>query len=229
MTEKSQTYTTHADEMRIYTETPALHPYVPVHYATFTGRAVDQAGTFQGLNILICERAGPSLKWLLESGFSGSLEAGNEGVTAAVAVQINGFVENLWDLAVGLTSLHIDWYTDFHIGNVCQKRIGAGFVWVDIEKIKPVNKTFRQCMVHALQKLFMVSMLSNVPFAVSQYWNSLRSDLADASIEEQVPSSLRLRLRLQMRVPVPAVSRCVWCLMWGGYSGCLVSYVLYTE
>ena len=84
-------------------------------------------------------------------------------------------------------------------------------------------------MVLALQKLFMASMLSNVPFAVSQYWNSLRSDLADASIQEQVPSSLRLRLRLQMRVPVPAVSRCVWCLMWGGYSGCLVSYVLYTE
>ena len=229
MTEKSQTYTTHADEMRIYTETPALHPYVPVHYATFMGQAVDQAGAPVDLNILICERAGPSLKWLLESGFSGSLEAGNEGVTAAVAVQINGFVENLWDLAVGLTSLHIDWYTDFHIGNVCQKRIGAGFVWVDIEKIKPDSRSFSRCMVLALQKLFMASMLSNVPFAVSQYWNSLRSDLADASIEEQVPSSLRLRLRLQMRVPVPAVSRCVWCLMWGGYSGCLVSYVLYTE
>ena len=210
MTEKSQTYTTHADEMRIYTETPALHPYVPVHYATFTGRADDGAGESQVLNILICERAGPSLKWLLESGFSGSLEAGNEGVTAAVAVQINGFVESLWDLMVGLTSLRIDWYTDFHIGNVCQKRIGAGFVWVDIEKIKPVNQTFRQCVIHALRKLFMVSMMSNVPLAVRVYWNSLRGVLADASIDPSLP---RLRERLQKHVPVPAVSRCLWCLM----------------
>ena len=223
---QSETYTTHADEMRIYRETPALHPYVPVHYATFMAQAEDGAGAPVDLNILICERAGPSLKWLLESGFSGSLEAGNEGVTAAVAVQINGFVENLWDLAVGLTSLHIDWYTDFHIGNVCQKRIGAGFVWVDIEKIKPVNQTFRQCVIHALRKLFMVSMMSNVPLAVRVYWNSLRGVLADASTDTSLP---RLRECLQKHVPVPAVSRCLWCLMWGGYSGCLVSYVIYTE
>ena len=213
---QSEPYTTHVDEMRIYTQTPALHPYVPVHYATFMAQAEDGAGAPVDLNILICERAGPSLKWLLESGFSGSLEPGNGGVTHAVAVQINGFVESLWDLMVGLTSLRIDWYTDFHIGNVCQKRIGAGFVWVDIEKIIPDSRCFSQCMVLALQKLFMASMLSNVPFAVRQYWNSLRSDLADTSTEEQVPSSPLLRGRLQKRVSVLAVPRCVWCLMWGG-------------
>ena len=207
---QSEPYTTHVDEMRIYTQTPALHPYVPVHYATFMAQAEDGAGEPVDLNILICERAGPSLKWLLESGFSGSLEPGNGGVTPAVAVQINGFVESLWDLMVGLTSLRIDWYTDFHIGNVCQKRIGAGFVWVDIEKIKPVNQTFRQCVIHALRKLFMVSMMSNVPLAVRVYWNSLRGVLADASIDPSLP---RLRERLQTLVPVPAVSRCLWCLM----------------
>ena len=207
---QSEPYTTHVDEMRIYTQTPALHPYVPVHYATFMAQAEDGAGAPVDLNILICERAGPSLKWLLESGFSGSLEPGNGGVTPAVAVQINGFVESLWDLMVGLTSLRIDWYTDFHIGNVCQKRIGAGFVWVDIEKIKPVNQTFRQCVIHALRKLFMVSMMSNVPLVVREYWNSLRGVLADASIDPSLP---RLRERLQNLVPVPAVSRCLWCLM----------------
>ena len=207
---QSEPYTTHVDEMRIYTQTPALHPYVPVHYATFMAQAEDGAGALVDLNILICERAGPSLKWLLESGFSGSLEPGNGGVTPAVAVQINGFVESLWDLMVGLTSLRIDWYTDFHIGNVCQKRIGAGFVWVDIEKIKPVNQTFRQCVIHALRKLFMGSMMSNVPLVVREYWNSLRGVLADASIDPSLP---RLRERLQTLVPVPAVSRCLWCLM----------------
>jgi hypothetical protein len=207
---QSEPYTTHVDEMRIYTQTPALHPYVPVHYATFMAQAEDGAGAPVDLNILICERAGPSLKWLLESGFSGSLEPGNGGVTPAVAVQINGFVESLWDLMVGLTSLRIDWYTDFHIGNVCQKRIGAGFVWVDIEKIKPVNQTFRQCVIHALRKLFMVSMMSNVPLAVRVYWNSLRGVLADASTDTSLP---RLRECLQKHVPVPAVSRCLWCLM----------------
>ena len=207
---QSEPYTTHVDEMRIYTQTPALHPYVPVHYATFMAQAEDGAGAPVDLNILICERAGPSLKWLLESGFSGSLEPGNGGVTPAVAVQINGFVESLWDLMVGLTSLRIDWYTDFHIGNVCQKRIGAGFVWVDIEKIKPVNQTFRQCVIHALRKLFMGSMMSNVPLVVREYWNSLRGVLADASIDPSLP---RLRERLQKHVPVPAVSRCLWCLM----------------
>ena len=207
---QSEPYTTHVDEMRIYTQTPALHPYVPVHYATFMAQAEDGAGAPVDLNILICERAGPSLKWLLESGFSGSLEPGNGGVTPAVAVQINGFVESLWDLMVGLTSLRIDWYTDFHIGNVCQKRIGAGFVWVDIEKIKPVNQTFRQCVIHALRKLFMGSMMSNVPLVVREYWNSLRGVLADASIDPSLP---RLRERLQNLVPVPAVSRCLWCLM----------------
>ena len=208
MTEKSQTYTTHADEMRIYTETPALHPYVPVHYATFTGRADDGAGESQVLNILICERAGPSLKWLLESGFSGSLEPGNEGVTAVVAVQLNGFAEKLWDLTIGLTDCGIDWYSDFHVGNVCQRRIGEGFVWVDFEKIMPVNKTYWQCMDAALPKLFMPSMLTRVPFVVRNYWNSLCSDLADLSMQKN-SCSAQLRECLRKRVPLSPPSRCV--------------------
>ena len=204
----SEGYSTHCSEMQIYTEHPRLHPFVLVLYATFKGRAVDQVGSRVDLDILVSERAGPSLKWLLESSFIGSLEAGNSCVTAVVAVQLNGFAEKLVDLTIGLTDCGIDWYSDFHVGNVCQRRVGEGFCWVDYEKIMPVNKTYQQCMVHALRILFMSSMLTRVPFVVRNYWNSLRSDLADLSVQQNACSA-QLRECLRKRVPVSPPSRCV--------------------
>ena len=69
------------------------------------------------------------------------------------------------------------------------------------------------CVLHVMMivtLIFMVSMMSNVPLAVRVYWNSLRGVLADASTDTSLP---RLRECLQKHVPVPAVSRCLWCLM----------------
>ena len=101
----SDGYDTHVNEVECYRTMDHLQCFIPVCYATLKGSAHDQNGDMRELDILIVEKTGPSVKWLLESGFTSSLEAGSSRVTAAVAVEINVIMLGLWDLTRGLSIL----------------------------------------------------------------------------------------------------------------------------
>lgn len=202
----SDGYDTHVNEVECYRTMDHLQCFIPVCYATLKGSAHDQNGDMRELDILIVEKTGPSVKWLLESGFTSSLEAGSSRVTAAVAVEINVIMLGLWDLTRGLSNLQIDWYSNFHIGSVCQKECGEGLLWVDVQRTTRSCKTYHQCMVLALGTLYNSSMLTDVPFPVKEYWNSLRSHLADFSMQEN-PCRATLCDCLKKCVPVLALPR----------------------
>jgi hypothetical protein len=72
----SEKHTTHANEMKIFNERPDLRPFMPEVYAHLQTEAPCNAWYNQVLDVLIVEKAGPSVKWLLESGFKDHDQAG---------------------------------------------------------------------------------------------------------------------------------------------------------
>ncbi len=70
-------YSTHATEMKIYNERLDLRPFMPIIYGHCQSQAqASHAGYDQVLDVLIVEKAGASVKWMLEKGFPEFGQAG---------------------------------------------------------------------------------------------------------------------------------------------------------
>jgi hypothetical protein len=83
----SEEHTTHADEMKIYKERRDLRPFMPEIYAHCQTEAMAcHTGYTQVLDVLIVEKAGPSVKWLLESGFKDHDEAGRHFKLQSISI-----------------------------------------------------------------------------------------------------------------------------------------------
>jgi hypothetical protein len=78
------------------------------------------------------------------------------------------------ELGYSLQGCKVDWYKDYHVGNVCARRIGEGYTWVDIEAIKPITETFDSSLRKAATQMFRKSFLDHVPRHIRAYWMSLK-------------------------------------------------------
>ena len=92
-------------------------------------------------------------------------------------MQMNNICIGMLDLGYNLQGCKIDWFKDYHVGNVCAKRIGEGYTWVDIEGISSITCTFDQSVRHACKQMFRASYLTLVPRHICAYWMSLKSIL----------------------------------------------------
>jgi hypothetical protein len=82
----SDGFDTHAKEVQIFSDRPDLHPYMPFVYTHLQTEALNNNDTKQVLDVLIVEKAGPSVKWLLESGFADYEQAGRHFKTQTILV-----------------------------------------------------------------------------------------------------------------------------------------------
>jgi hypothetical protein len=82
----SENCATHAKEMKIFNDRPDLRPFMPVVYTHLQTEALNNTWYKQVLDVLIVEKAGPSVKWLLESGFKDYDQAGRHFKTQTILI-----------------------------------------------------------------------------------------------------------------------------------------------
>jgi hypothetical protein len=113
-------------------------------------------------------------------------------------------------LGYSLQTCNIDWYRDYHVGNVCAERIGVGYTWVDIECVTATTETFDKSLKKALKHMFMKSHLDHVPRYIRDYWMSLKPILAELInqpdfLTHKTPALFaKIDDALQSAVPLPA-------------------------
>jgi hypothetical protein len=133
-------------------------------------------------------------------------------VTPALALELNNICLGMVELGYNLQGCNVDWYKDYHVGNVCRKRIGTGYTWVDIEEITTTTVKFDVALRRALVHMFRPSFLEQVPGHIRAYWSSLRKCLADISYKPELLTHDRALFiakigeALQAAVPVAAPS-----------------------
>jgi hypothetical protein len=82
-------HTIHADEMKIYKDRLDLRPFIPKIWAHCQTEAkASHSGYTQVLDVLIVEKAGASVKWLLESGFKDHDEAGRHFKLQSISMDV---------------------------------------------------------------------------------------------------------------------------------------------
>ena len=182
---ESATHPTHQQEMAIYEQRTDLRAFMPKVHAHLQAEADDQNGCLQRLDVLVVEKAGSSLKWLLEESFSQC-----PYMTPSAAVEINCMLAGVVELGSNLQVCGVDWYADFHPGNVCRERIGAGYTWVDIEKVNPVSLSYAQALRQACKHLFMESLLTHVPLPIRSYWLQLKDKILEVTYSAEFEGSL---------------------------------------